>query len=588
MNRNNKNLIVVAGALILGLLLGWIFFGGNGSSAEVSHEHGTAEDTVWTCSMHPEIRSNERGDCPKCGMELIPVGNQEGLNSDIFRMSKDAMKLANISTMTIGTNAASKEIRLNGKVTVDERNTYSQSTHIPGRIEKLNVNFTGEEVKRGQTLAVVYSPELVTAQQELLQAYSIRQEQPQLYEAVRQKLSNWRISDNLMDRIVSSGKPLQSFPITADVSGVVTEKLVELGDYVERGMPLYTVSDLSKVWVLFDVYESQMAFISEGSRIEFSISSLPGETFEGEISFIDPLLNSLTRVATARVEVDNSNGKLKPEMFASGVVQSNIGAVDSEEIVIPKSAVLWTGKRSLVYTKQDMGDNVGFTLREVVLGPSLGDAYVIEEGLAVGEEIVVNGTFTVDAAVQLSGKPSMMNPENATTEPGRVGGEDIEEFLSNNSIDFKSKTPAEFKDQLGVLLQSYLNLKEALVEGKQSEGKAQSRLFSEDLQEVEAEGLSAEAEEYWVERQQALKASSKALEKAENLEDQRQEFIRFSEEMIKTLVAFGLNNQSIFVDHCPMANSDQGDYWLSDIKKIRNPYFGDAMLTCGEIVKQIN
>src|SRR5690606_5761269 len=188
-----------------------------------------------TCSMHPESRSNEPGDCPKCGMELIPLVRQGRPDSDISQMSEGATKLANIRTMTGGSDAASKEMRLNGKVTVDERNTYSQSTHIPGRIEKLNVTFAGEEVRRGQTLAVVYSPELVTAQQELLQAYRIRQEQPQLYAAVREKLSNWRISASLMDRIVASGKPLQSFSITADVSGVVTEKLVELGDYVERG-----------------------------------------------------------------------------------------------------------------------------------------------------------------------------------------------------------------------------------------------------------------------------------------------------------------------------------------------------------------
>ena len=587
MNRNNKNIIVIAGTLILGLLLGWLVFGGNGASPEASHEHEADENTVWTCSMHPEIRSNEPGDCPKCGMELIPVGNQESLNSDIFQMSEDAMKLANIRTMTVGSDAASKEVRLNGKVSVDERNTYSQSTHIPGRIEKLNVNFTGEEVKRGQTLAVVYSPELVTAQQELLQAYGIRQEQPQLYAAVRQKLSNWRISDNLMDRIVSSGKPLQSFPISADVSGVVTEKLVELGDYVERGMPLYKVSDLSKVWVLFDVYESQMPFIREGSKIEFSISSLPGETFEGEISFIDPLLNSVTRVATARVEVDNSDGKLKPEMFATGVVQSNLGAVDSEEIIVPKSAVLWTGKRSLVYIREDVGDNVGFKLREVILGPSLGDSYVIEEGLAEGEEIVVNGTFTVDAAVQLSGKSSMMNPENASTGSTSVQGEDMRTFLGNNEVDFRGDTPDAFRDQLGVLLQSYLKLKEALVEGKQSESIALSKEFLNDLKELNADDLSSAAKTYWSERRQALESSAQRLEKASGLAQQRQEFIVFSEEMIKTLAVFGLNNQTIFVDHCPMANSDKGAYWLSNIEKIRNPYFGDAMLTCGEIVKQI-
>ena len=584
MNKNNKNIIGIVIALVAGLLLGWVFFGRESASEETAHEHENSDNVVWTCSMHPDIRRSEEGSCPICGMELIPVGNEESLNSDVFQMSEDAMKLANIRTMKVGTDAASKEMRLNGKVTIDERNSYSQSTHIPGRIEKLYVNFTGEEVTRGQRLAVVFSPELVTAQQELLQAYRIREEQPQLYAAVRQKLSNWRISESHMDQIVASGKPLQSFPINADVSGVVTEKFVELGDYVERGMPLYTVADLSQVWVLFDIYESQMAFVEEGSKIEFTVASLPGENFEGEISFVDPLLNSTTRVATARVEVDNSDGKLKPEMFASGVVKSNIGKMDSEEIVIPKSAVLWTGKRSLVYIKKDLDGNVGFELRQVVLGPSLGDSYVIEEGLSKGEEIVVNGTFTVDAAVQLAGKPSMMNSEGATTE----AQPDLEVFMKNNTLDFREETPKDFKQELKVTLEAYLRLKESLVEGNENQNTSLSGRFSEVLEGINAGQISGEALDFWNERKSALQAASQGIQEAEILELQREHFISLSEEMIKTLLVFGLNNQSIFVDHCPMANSDNGAYWLSDVRKIRNPYFGDAMLTCGEIVKEIN
>src|SRR5690606_35462035 len=224
MKNNTKNTLIIIGALAAGLLLGWLFFGGSASPEATVQGHEHSESEIWTCSMHPDIRRSEPGNCPICGRELIPVGNEDNLDSDIFQMSEDAMKLANIQTMKVGTGGAAREMKLNGKVAVDERNTYSQSTHITGRVERLQVNFTGEEVRRGQTLAVVYSPVLVTAQEELLQAYRIREQQPQLYSAVRQKLSNWRIGEKLMDQIVASGKPLQSFPITADVSGVVTEK----------------------------------------------------------------------------------------------------------------------------------------------------------------------------------------------------------------------------------------------------------------------------------------------------------------------------------------------------------------------------
>jgi Cu(I)/Ag(I) efflux system membrane fusion protein len=235
--------------------------------------------------------------------------------------------------------------------------------------------------------------------------------QSELFSAAKQKLSNWKIGEATINKIISSNKPIQQFPITADVTGIITAKKVDLGDYVGQGMPIYEIADLSSLWVLFDVYESDMPWVKVGDKIHYTIQSLPGESFEGTISFIDPLINPQTRVASARVEVKNSENKLKPEMFVSGVVNNNVSTSTSKDIVIPKSAVMWTGVRSVVYIKSIVSNKVNFKLREVTLGASLGDAYIIKEGLKKGEEIVVNGTFTVDAASQLAGKPSMMNPE---------------------------------------------------------------------------------------------------------------------------------------------------------------------------------
>ncbi|MFO8147762.1 MAG: efflux RND transporter periplasmic adaptor subunit, partial [Gillisia sp.] len=343
MKAKNKKLFKMAGFLVIGILLGWLLFGGTEKKEDTlgeNHDHTEATEEIWTCSMHPQIRQNEPGDCPICGMELIPLETTDsGGDPASYQMSENAMKLANVQTMVVGKGDASKEIRLNGKVQVDERNAYSQSTHIPGRIEQLSINFTGEKVSRGQILATIYSPELVTAQEELLQAESIKESQPELFEAAKEKLRNWKIGQAQIDQILAGGKALQRFSIRADVNGIVTEKMVELGDYVERGMPIYEISDLSKVWILFDLYESELAWVKEGSTIEYTINSIPGETFQGKISFIDPLINPQTRVATARVEVDNKNGRLKPEMFASGVVKNTLGEGDTQELVIPKSAV---------------------------------------------------------------------------------------------------------------------------------------------------------------------------------------------------------------------------------------------------------
>lgn len=587
MKKRNKNIIVVAGSVLLGLLLGWIFFSA-GDEAEEEHIHSAMEqegETIWTCSMHPQIRQNEPGDCPICGMDLIPLEDEEtGGGPEALYMSENAMKLANVQTARAGAETVTKEVRLNGKIAVDERKEYAQTTHIPGRIERLLVNFTGESVRRGQALATVYSPEMITAQEELLQAYAIRESQPEMYAASREKLRSWRISEDQINRIVQNGQPLEQFTITADVGGIVTEKMVDLGDYVERGMPLYEIADLSTVWVVFDIYENEMAWIEEGSTVEFTVASFPGETFEGEVDFIDPLVDRQTRVARARVEIDNPNGRLKPGMFVSGVIQNPMQS-GSQEIAVPRSAVLWTGRRSVVYVKQNSGDRTTFALREVVLGPSLGNSYVINEGLEAGEEIVVNGAFTVDAAAQLAGKPSMMNPDMGNG--GTDMQESLESYLQGDFPDFRGQVTETFEDKLENLTNLYLEMKRALVQGDEETAESFSKEFFAYLEEVTGDDLEGEAREFWEDRRTHLLKHSAINIEAGELEELRENFVFISQEMIKMVNTFGAGDTQIFVDYCPMANSDSGAYWLSEIREIRNPYYGEAMLTCGEVVKEI-
>lgn len=494
-------------------------------------------------------------------------------------MSENAMRLANVSTMIVGKSDAERAIRLNGKVQVDERNSYSQSTHIPGRIEQLRINFTGEKVSRGQTLAQIYSPELVTTQQELLQAYAIRTSQPELFEAAKTKLRNWKISNAQIEQIIANQKPLDRFSIQADVSGVVTKKNVELGDYVERGMALYEIADLSKLWVLFDVYESQMAWVKEGSKISFTVNSLPGETFEGTISFVDPLLNAQTRVAAARVEVNNKEGKLKPEMFASGIVQAAPGQTVENEIVLPKSAVLWTGKRAIVYVKEGRG----FSLREVTLGAALGENYIVKSGLNEGDEVVVNGAFTIDAAVQLSGRPSMMSPDG-----GGNTGQNHGETMQTQQIKVKKvDLSAKAKKALDPLFTAYFSLKEHLAEDHLENGKSAGIALKKTLEKVDANQFEKESLESWTPFSEALEKSLNHVEHASDMESLRKQFHQVSDVMVAMAKSFGAPSKAIYVQHCPMANNDTGADWLSLSKEIKNPYFGSMMLRCGEVTDSI-
>jgi len=293
-------------------------------------------------------------------------------------------------------------------VQADERLLQNQVAHIGGRIDKLLVNFTGEPVRKGQLLAIIYSPELVTAEQELIEAAKSKESQPEIYQAAREKLMQWLLTEKQIAQIESSGKVKTNFEVYSNTSGIVTAKRVNTGDHVSEGSVLYDIANLSHVWVLFDAYESDLPFLKVGNTISFTLQALPGTNFSANIQFIDPVIDPVNRVAKVRVEVSNAGGKLKPEMFATGIVKANLNEF-KDKLVIPRSAVLWTGKRSIVYVKQPDSEEMNFKMREIELGPMLGNSYVVLSGLDEGDEIVTDGTFSVDAAAQLAGKPSMMN-----------------------------------------------------------------------------------------------------------------------------------------------------------------------------------
>jgi Cu(I)/Ag(I) efflux system membrane fusion protein len=343
-------------------------------------------------------------------MELIPLAqsNIASFDPSAIHLSKEAAQLANVLTSVVTRQKPIKEVRLFGKVQPDERLFQSQVAQFSGRIERLAVNFTGESVVKGQILAEIYSPELITAQQELLETVKTKQLQPELYEASKEKLREWKLTDDQIGKIESSGVVRNNFEVVSNTAGTITVRRVNAGDYVSQGTVLFEIADLSKVWVMFDAYESDLQFLQTGEKISFTLQALPGLDYKGKIVFIDPVIDPVTRVAKVRVETGNQSGRLKPEMFATGVVYSKLEGYE-DDLVIPGSAVLWTGRRSIVYVKQKGTNEPVFRMREVELGPKLGENYIIMKGLKEGEEIITSGTFSVDAAAQLEGKPSMMN-----------------------------------------------------------------------------------------------------------------------------------------------------------------------------------
>ncbi|MDP3312020.1 efflux RND transporter periplasmic adaptor subunit [Lutibacter sp.] len=572
--------------IIIGLLLGWLFFHSSATSeSELNHASEQNKAEIWTCSMHPQIRMDKPGKCPLCAMDLILLNqnSSEAMDPDEIHFTKEAAQLANVMTSVVSKNESVKEVRLFGKVQADERLVQSQVAYIPGRIEKLYVNFTGESVRKGQLLALIYAPDLITAQQELLETVKTKQSYPEFYEAAKEKLFQWKLSSKQIATIESTQKVKTNVEVYATSSGIITAKQINVGDYVGQGTVLFEVTDLSRIWVLFDAYESDLHFLKKGNKMDFTLQAMPGSAFNGIISFIDPVIDPSTRVAKVRLEINNQDGKLKPEMFATGFVKANLDHYQNK-MVVPKTAVLWTGKRSIVYVKKPGNDPI-FKIREIELGPMLGNSYVVEKGLTEGEEIVTQGAFSVDAAAQLEGKPSMMNTEGGKVSTGHENHTGRQETKVENSTEItkKVKVSSNFQQQLKLVFNNYIKIKNALAndDGKTSQKYAVELLKS--LKNVDMKLLKdKESHTHWMTIEKDLKTSAELISKNSEIKVQREKFIVLSKNISKSIKLFGIN-QKVYEQFCPMANSDKGAIWLSTEEKIINPYFGASMLQCGTI-----
>jgi Cu(I)/Ag(I) efflux system membrane fusion protein len=477
-------LLLVSTAFILGFMLG-----GSGSETTVrtephNHDVKEAKTQVWTCSMHPQIRMPGPGQCPICGMDLIPAkgSDQEGVGERELRLSPAAIKLAEIQTSPVERKHVSVEIRMVGKVDYDETRLAYITAWVPGRLDRLYVDYTGISVKKGDHLVYMYSPELLTAQEELLQARravaKLRQSDMEIMrdtardtlKASREKLRLWGLAETQITEIEKKGKASDHITIYAPTGGIVIHKNVEEGMYVQTGTRLYTIADLSHLWIKLDAYESDLMWLRYGQEVSIETEAYPGQMFKGTIAFIDPVLNAKTRTVKVRVNVPNLDGRLKPEMFVrttirarvaeSGkvmdaamagkwicpmhpeVIKDSSGSCDicgmplartetlgyapmgSDKetlapLVIPASAPLITGKRAVVYVADPKNEGV-FEGREIILGPRAGDYYLVNEGLKEGERVVTNGNFKIDSALQILAKPSMMNPEGGAPPPGHA------------------------------------------------------------------------------------------------------------------------------------------------------------------------
>ena len=533
---------------IIGIVAGNLIFGGE-SYPSINETELTAEDhdhvpgTIWTCAMHPQIRKDEPGNCPICGMELVPVESEDDSDDEgeyTIKLSNAAMKIAEVSTTVIERKAPYKEVYLPGKVMPDERRISELTARFPGRIEKLYVNFTGQKVRKGQVLAKIYSPEIVTAQRELFEAMKFQESNPNYYRAARNKLKLWDLTEEQIDEITNSGEVRFYFDVLSPLTGTVTMRMVSLGDYVKEGTSLFKIIDLSHVWVMFDAYESDIPWIKLGDKIKFKIKSVPDVVFESTVTFIDPVLNPKTRVAGVRTELNNHKDLLKPQMLASGLLKTMLPG-GKDQLIIPKSAVLWTGKKAVVYVRTNSHQNM-FRFTEITLGADAGDYYVVLEGLNEGELVASNGVFKIDAAAQLKGERSMMNPEGGKQSLGGHAGMDMggdtsmdtelkgekEDHSEHDNMENEGamnvETDPEFKKQLTEVFNKYIVLKDAFVSSDAVVATKAGQEVTKVVEEVNMSLLKGDAHMNWMDYLNSINTSLEAITTTDDLAKQRLAF----------------------------------------------------------------
>ena len=423
---NMRRRSLLLGAALFAVVLLALSCGGE-TVPEEGHDHSESEASVWTCSMHPQVRSDGPGDCPLCGMDLIPIEEEaptEEVSGRSLTVSEAGRKLMEIETARVMRMAVAADIALVGKVTYDEGRVSRISAWVPGRIEKLHVDYVGYEVRAGAPMVDLYGPELVAAQEELIHSHNAYREaqargNEQLVEstdnvvqAVRERLRLWGLSEAQIAEIETWGTAEPRLSIPAPISGTVVAKNVTEGQYVTIGQMLFTIADLSVVWIELSAYESDLALLAPGQPVQFTVEAVPGRTFTGVVSFIEPVIDPATRTVAVRAEVQNAEGLLLPEMFVRAKVKASVhGHGGGVPLVIPATAPLITGQRAIVYVELEDADAPTFEGREVILGPRVGDFYVVAEGLMEGERVVTEGAFKLDSALQIRAKPSMMSPD---------------------------------------------------------------------------------------------------------------------------------------------------------------------------------
>lgn len=560
-------------AIVGGLILGYALFSPAppdlGSDAEVN-----AVVAAWTCSMHPNVRQPNQGKCPICAMDLIPVSDDpdhaHGPNVARISFSPEAHALLQVQVLPVIRAGSEGTVDLFGQIDFDESALTDVTLRVEGQIQRLNTTFALSRIERGQVIAEVYSPAVETASREYQQAIqSANPASRRLADAALSQLRLFGVDDATLSALQEQPRILDVFPIRAPVSGIVQELEVRPGTWMMPGARLARIAPLSGVWVQFEAYESDLARLRVGQPLRFTTEAIPGQTFSGAISYIDPVVDPARRTARVRVEVSNPGGQLRPGMFVRGRAASSSSG--QTPLLIPASAPLISGDRALLYVQLPGTERPTYEARPVVLGSRMGDQYEVREGLQEGDLVVIHGNFRIDAELQIRGRPSFMQPTQTPQQPTDVA-------LSDSSA-----------AQVRGVVTAYLNVARALSRDDFATVQTTATRLATAVERASLRDVPLPVGLAWNRQQRSMLRASAQLTAASNIEEARATLPALTDALEAGVQALPEGTVgTLFRAFCPMAFNDRGATWLSRDEQIRNPYFGSTMFRCGEIQTQVS
>lgn len=622
--------------------------GGDGSSASAGQPAtaSTDEQKRWyTCPMHPEVRMPHADDrCPICGMALEPVESTDDATHAgpaQISLSPAAAALIDVQTTPVQRRRITHRVRMVGKVAYDETRLAYITAYVGGRLDRLYVDYTGLQVREGDHLAEIYSPQVLVARQELAQAKrsldrlddnagdTVRRSAQSMLEAARERLRLLGLTDQQITRAEQGGTDGDHITLYAPAGGVVIDKHAKQGSYVAEGDRIYTIADLSRVWVMLEAYESDLPWLRYGQKVSFTAAAYGDETFEGTIVFISPTLDPATRTVSIRVNVDNTDRRLSPGMLVRAQAEAQLAAggrviapdlagkwvspmhpevvrdepgdcpvcgmdlVPAESLgfitadasqtqpplVVPESAVLRTGRRGVVYLKAGDDEKPAFEAREVELGPR-GDGFVIiRAGLSEGDQVVTRGNFQIDSALQIRAGQSMMNPATDKDDDGaEAPGEAPRAHLHG-----------EAAAPVRGLTDAYLSLTAALADDDAQAAAEAVEALAEAHDRVDPDALPDAFAALWAEHTDAIADAIAHLSAADDLDAMRTAYQPLSAALIAVTERSHIEGAgTLYRAHCPMAFDNEGASWITDQLQVRNPYFGAQMRRCGSIEQTLS